>query len=68
MIGPGKYDDECTAVREKLVARGVLLIVIEGAHGGGFSAQCDADTLARIPEILEEVARQIRRDRRKAAH
>jgi hypothetical protein len=59
-IGPGKYDDLTTEVREKAKAQGVLLIVFDGIHGNGFSCQADLATTMRIPDILENIARQIR--------
>lgn len=62
-IGPGKYDAQCTQVREAVHARGVLVIVIDGTQGSGFSAQGDAETLVSVPEVLEAVAADIRRER-----
>lgn len=59
-FGPGRYDGWCTRVREAVHARGVLLIVIGGEDGAGFSCQADLITTARVPEIIEGVARQIR--------
>jgi hypothetical protein len=61
VIGPGKYDDECTAARLKTGARGVLLIITGGDRGDGFSCQADAATLRSLPDILEQVAADIRR-------
>lgn len=60
--GPGKYDDVCTVARESTDASSVVLIVIDGNKGTGFSVQSDLDTLVRLPELLEELARQIRND------
>ncbi len=37
--GPGKYDDLATYVREKAEAKGVLILVLDGNRGSGFSAQ-----------------------------
>jgi hypothetical protein len=59
-LGPGKYDPLCTDARERSQARGVLLIVIGGEHGDGFSCQGDALVLAQLPDLLEFVAREIR--------
>jgi hypothetical protein len=61
-IGPGKYDELCTQVREQTKARGVLLIVIAGDRGMGFSCQADLETTLTLPELLEAIARQIRAD------
>ena len=60
MIGPGKYDALCTLVREKAKAKGVLLIVLNGDKGSGFSCQTDAESVLLLPEMLEYMAQQIR--------
>jgi hypothetical protein len=58
--GPGKYDDACTAARESTQAQGVLLVVLGGNKGNGFSAQfVGADMVGRVPELLRVVADQI---------
>jgi len=62
-IGAGKYDDVCTMVREETQALGVALIVLGGNKGQGFSVQVvDVRIMATLPEILESMARQIRKD------
>ena len=61
-LGAGKYDAECTQVRESAGAAGAIVIVIGGKHGHGFSAQADYPTMAKLPELLETLARQIRED------
>jgi hypothetical protein len=59
-LGPGKYDDLCTEVREKARARGAIVIVIEGDKGDGFSCQADLLVTVRLPDLLESMAKQIR--------
>jgi hypothetical protein len=59
-IGPGKYDDLCSEVRIKVDARAVLLLVIDGSKGNGFSCQADLATTLALPDILERLAKQIR--------
>jgi hypothetical protein len=61
-IGPGKYDDLCSEVRVKADARAVLLLVIDGSKGSGFSCQADMLTTLALPDILERVAKDIRAD------
>jgi len=61
-LGPGRYDSFCTDVRMLTGAQGVLLIVLNGILGSGFSCQADAATTTLLPDILENIARQIRRD------
>jgi hypothetical protein len=58
-IGPGRYDDVATHVRETTHAEGVILLVIGGDKGSGFSAQLSAIDTLRVPEILRSVADQI---------
>lgn len=62
-IGPGKYDDVCTMVREQVGIGdegGVIVIVFGGNKGNGFSCQADLGTTLGMPKVLEEVAQQIR--------
>lgn len=60
--GPGKYDDICTYVRDAAQAEGVLIIVINGEKGSGFSAQLTGQLAAEVPDMLENMAKQIRED------
>ena len=61
-IGPGKYDDICTTARKQTGAQGCLLIILGGDKGNGFSCQADPMTTFTLPDLLEDIARQIRRD------
>jgi len=60
-LGPGKYDDLCTYVRER-TGGSVLLMVLGGNQGEGFACQADFAALLALPDLLEHVAGQIRRD------
>jgi len=60
--GPGKYDAECTKIQEEQRAAGVLLIVLNGQRGSGFSVAATLDVIASIPEILRDTADQIEND------
>lgn len=60
-IGPGKYDDMCSYVREQ-VGGSVIVIVVDGNRGNGFACQTGVETVLALPDILESVARQIRED------
>jgi len=66
-IGPGKYDETCSRVREEVGISdgdrgGVLLIVFGGHKGNGFACQADLETTLALPDILESIAAQIRKD------
>lgn len=65
--GPGKYDDVATMVREKTDAACVVVIVIEGNRGDGFSVQTDtiATMFAVVPTVLRMAADQIEEDARR---
>jgi hypothetical protein len=58
-IGPGKYDDICTAARDNAMAEGALVIIFNGKRGSGFSAQLSFELMAQIPTILRDTADQI---------
>jgi hypothetical protein len=59
-IGPGKYDDLCTLVREGAKAGAVVVIIIDGEHGFGFSVQATAGFTYKLPDILDTLAKDIR--------
>ena len=61
-IGPGKYDDLTTIVSRRSAARGVIVMVIDGKRGSGFSVQATAEITAALPALLREVADRIERD------
>jgi hypothetical protein len=59
-LGPGKYDEECTYVREKTSAACAIVIILGGNKGQGCAVQCeDPNILARLPEILRKTADDI---------
>lgn len=64
-LGPGKYDKEATAVRESTQARGVIVIVIDGVLGSGFSAQTVGSLAIELPAMLRSIADQIESTGRK---
>lgn len=56
-VGPGKYDEEATIVRERTRAHTAVVIVLGGLHGTGFSVQSlDPNTKAILPALLRAVA------------
>jgi len=59
--GPGKYDALATMVRELSGARGVLVLVLGGERGDGFSVQLEAGLVQQvdIPQMLRTMADQI---------
>jgi hypothetical protein len=61
-LGPGKYDDLATLVRERAAAEGVIVVVIEGVHGSGFSVQASGAVTTRLPTLLRVLADGVEKD------
>jgi hypothetical protein len=61
-IGPGKYDDLCTVVRETAKAQAVIIMVFDGDKGSGFSIQGPLEFSTTLPRVLREMANQIDKD------
>ncbi len=61
--GPGKYDDIATAAREQTDAKCIVLVVLGGNRGNGFSVQATADVHPDdLVTVLRKVADQIEHD------
>jgi hypothetical protein len=55
--GPGKYDDMATYVQEKTDAQLVVVAVVGGNKGGGFSVQSvSIELLKQVPQVLRDLA------------
>lgn len=69
-LGPGKYDQLCTMVREATASDAAIVMVMNGRYGSGFSMQALDDVDGnKVAAILEDIASQIRADyARKDAH
>jgi len=61
-MGAGKYDDLATACRVVSGARAVLVIIMEGKDGSGFSVQMEEGMLVPLPKLLREVADSIEKE------
>lgn len=67
--GPGKYDGITTLVREQTEAYAVILMVIDGNRGTGFSVQTrDPALVAGLPSFLRIVADEIEVDLQPKGH
>lgn len=60
-LGPGKYDLQCSEVRIATEAAGVILLIIGGNKGTGFSVQANLEVTLKLPEILRIMANEIER-------
>lgn len=59
MIGPGKYDDLCTAAREQAKAQGAILIIFNGQKGSSFCCQLPLELALKVPAMLRNMADDI---------
>lgn len=58
--GGGRYDAECTELRARLGASGIILIVRDGIRGEGFEVQMhDPRDMLALPSVLRQLADQI---------
>ena len=66
MTGGGRYGDLCEGTLIQAKADGVVLLVLGGVHGNGFSIAAkvgeDRNVLVQLPEILRDVAASIEKD------
>lgn len=65
--GEGKYDQECQQAFESCQAEGILLIVINGRLGHGFSAVLNHRLTMLVPTLLRKVADEIEKGIKTAA-
>lgn len=63
---PGKYDPECEAAYKATEAKGVMLLVIDGKHGNGFSAILRGEMVVKVPVLLRRMAQEIENEAKKA--
>jgi len=61
-LGPGKYDDICTYTQQQSKAAGVVLIIIGGDKGSGYSVRCAPALALKLPDVLRQVADKIQKD------
>jgi len=60
--GPGKYDDEATLVRRRTAAKAVVVIVVAGTRGSGFSVQAEEGVVLPLPTLLRQIADDMERE------
>jgi hypothetical protein len=61
-VGPGKYDAECSVAQKATNAASVILIVLGGDRGDGFSVQATPEIIWAMPDMLREIAKQLEID------
>ena len=63
-VSGGKYGDLAQMAYTLTLADAVVLIVLNGNKGSGFSLAGHDDIVPRLPELLREMAQQIENDTR----
>lgn len=59
-VGKGKYDNEASRVFKDTRAGAVVLMVIDGERGTGFSVlSSDRRVIRNLPDLLKSVASEI---------
>jgi hypothetical protein len=62
-IGPGKYDDIASHALRITSADSVIMIVLGGSKGSGFSVvSTRLDTILSLPHLLRQTADEIEKD------
>ena len=61
-LGPGKYDELCTEVRERAQAAAAIVMVFGGKEGTGFSVQAPPELNLTLPSVLRNLAAMIEED------
>lgn len=64
-VGPGKYDYLATMVRRDAEADTVVIVVLGGKLGNGFSVQANYPMTHELPSLLRAVADEIDANREK---
>jgi len=66
--GPGKYDEACRALQAATEAEVIVILVVNGNVGSGFSVGVDADladprhTIAQLPTMLRQLAASLEQE------
>lgn len=62
-VGGGRYDSECEGLVHMLNAQGVILCVLGGVKGNGFSlAFEEISSLRAVPNLLRQMADSVELD------
>lgn len=66
--GGGKYDAEVRELMERLQAQGVVLLILAGNKGSGFSVAATPPAVAVLADVMESAAADMRKHLKPAAH
>lgn len=62
-IGPGRYDNECQTIHETSKADVVMLLIVNGDKGSGFSLSSkEYKFIKEMPAMLRYMAEKIEAD------
>lgn len=57
--GGGRYEQQCVRLQQDLRAEAVILFVVNGAFGTGFSVRASVEFANRLPQVLRNMANDI---------
>jgi hypothetical protein len=60
--GPGKYDEIGMEVLKQTGAKGIIVMVMDGNKGSGFSVIGEPGAIEIFPQVLREMANAIEAD------
>jgi hypothetical protein len=58
-LGPGRYDDHAERILKETEAEAVLVLVVKGNKGSGFSCKAPIAITLMLPAILRRLAQDI---------
>lgn len=65
-LGKGKYGDICEEIVQRLNAKGVVLIIVDGPKGSGMSLSAPvwevagySELIQKLPDLLRSIAESI---------
>lgn len=61
-VGGGKYDGFADVLRRHTGADGVVLLILGGFLGQGFTVQGTEEVVRALPKMLREIADQVEKD------
>lgn len=59
-LGPGKYDDLCSHVRRKAMAKVAVVLIVGGKRGAGFSCQMASASIQETALATRQLVSNLR--------
>lgn len=61
-IGKGKYDDALSLALDSVEGQRGIFLALDGNKGSGFAVQGNLHSLQQLPDVLEHIANEMRKD------